>query len=542
MMIKSLKFSHLVIATLVFSQSVFAQNITSEQELKTVPNWFNLDTELDKINGISTEKAYQTLLKDKKASPVVVAIIDSGVEIDHIDLKGKIWTNEKEIPNNGIDDDKNGYVDDINGWDFLGNKNGDDIANETLELTREYSKYAELVAMIDPLNATKEQKNTLETFKNLKKKFEDKKKELDDQGGRFFIQLYDSFVEAKNDIKTEFKVDTVSDEILEKITLISNEKLQKAKRIYKILGEVNLDEAKLEEGYEYFNPLINYGLNEDYNGRRDVVGDNPKILNEKGYGNNEVEGPNAYHGTHIAGIIAAERNNEIGTKGIVENVKLMILRAVPSGDERDKDVGNAIKYAVDNGAKVINMSFGKSLSPEKEYVDEAVKYAEEKGVLLIHAAGNDNLDLDKEDNFPNKFYKNGGVASSWIEVGAISWKTGNDLTADFSNYGKTKVDIFAPGVDLYSLGINGKYREMSGTSMAAPVATGVAALILSYYPNFSAIQVKDIILESCFKIGNKDVYIPGKSSTTQFKNLSTTGGVVNAYNALKLAQKLSEKQ
>lgn len=397
-----------VVAIFATSFSNYAQNGKSSQpDLKTEFNWHNLDANTDKINGISTEKAYQTILKNKKSSPVVVAIIDSGIEIDHFELNGKIWTNEKEIAGNGIDDDKNGYVDDVNGWDFLGNKNGEDLAFETLEMTREMLKYSKLVEPIDALNATKEEKKNIETYKKLKEKHDSKAKELDDQGGRFFIQLYENYQTAKSDIKAEFNVEEVNAEVLDKITLISNEKLQKAKKIYKILEEVNLDEAKLEEGYEYFNSLINYGLNEEYNGRIEIVGDDLSNLNEKGYGNNEVEGPNAYHGTHVAGIIAADRNNEIGVKGIADNVKIMTLRAVPNGDERDKDVANAIRYAVDNGARVINMSFGKGFSPEKEYVDAALKYAESKNVLMVHGAGNDNLDLDVEDSFPNKFYKTG---------------------------------------------------------------------------------------------------------------------------------------
>ncbi len=504
-------------------------------ELKAQFNWHNLDANISGMVGISTEKAYQELLKNKKNSPVIVAIIDSGVEIDHLELDGKIWVNTKEIVGNGIDDDNNGYIDDINGWDFLGNKNGDDLESETLELTRELLKYQCLIEPIDPLKANKQQKEWIEYYKELKTKFDKKKKELEDQGGRFFIQLYGKYFEAKKILQSEYKVEEITSEILEKISIISKEELQQAKKMFEILDEVNLDEAKLNEAYEYFNGQLNFGLNEDYNGRAQIIGDNLAVLNEKGYGNNEVEGPNAYHGTHVAGIIAANRNNEIGVKGIVENVKIMTIRAVPNGDERDKDVANAIRYAVDNGAQIVNMSFGKAYSPEKEYVDEALKYAESKNVLLIHGAGNDNLDLDFEKSYPNKYYKTGGECKTWLDIGAISYNSGQDLVAEFSNYGKKSVDLFAPGVAIYSLGINGKYREMDGTSMAAPVVTGVAALLKSYFPNLSAVQIKNILLESSTKLINKEVYLPGKTTTTLFKNLSNSGGVVNTYNAIKLA-------
>ncbi len=531
----------LLISSLFIGFSSFAQNSAKSESgpnFKTVQNWFNLDPTDDKINGISTEKAYE-LVKDKKSTPIVVAIIDSGIEIDHEDLKGKIWTNEKEIPNNGLDDDKNGYIDDINGWDFLGNANGNDLTYETLEITREYKKYLHLIEPIDALNATAEQKVILERYKMLKAKYDEKVEDIDKKGGRFFLQLYDNYNNAKTELKTAFKVDEITDDILNKISSTSEEKLQKAKKVFQLLEQVGLKEEDLQEGYDYFNALINYGLNEDYNGRSEIIKDNLLELNEKGYGNNEVEGPNAFHGTHVAGIIAANRKNEIGMKGVADNVKIMTLRAVPDGDERDKDVANAIKYAANNGARVINMSFGKAISPEKSAVDEAVKYAENKGVLIVHAAGNDNLDLDIESNFPNKIYNDNTRCNNWIEVGAMSWEAKQDMVASFSNYGKKSVDVFAPGKDLYSLGINGKYREMSGTSMAAPVVSGMAAMIWSYFPNLSAVQVKSLIIESCSNLGNNEVIVPGKNTVTQFKNLSVTGGEVNLFKAIKLAQNIS---
>ncbi|MES2797426.1 MAG: S8 family peptidase [Bacteroidota bacterium] len=539
-MAKSSSLRLIIILLLTNFNLLLAQKDPSESlNLKTVFNWHNLDSEADKINGISTEKAYEMLLKNKKSKTVTVAIIDSGVEIDHIELHGKIWVNEKEIKNNGIDDDGNGYIDDINGWDFLGNSKGEDLSHESLELTREYVKFGRLIENIDPTKATKEEKEQIETYKNLKQKYEKRLEEIENQGGRYYLQLYENFKQAQSYLISEFKVEKITTEILDQISLVSSEKLQRAKKIYKILEEVNLDEESLYEGYDHFNSLINYGLNEDFDGRKEIVGDNPMYLNELGYGNNEVEGPDAKHGTHVAGIVAANRENNIGTKGIGNDIKIMAIRAVPDGDERDKDVANAIRYAASNGAQVINMSFGKPYSPNKEYVDEAIKFAESKGVLMIHGAGNDNLNLDNEKSFPNKFYSNGDYCKTWLDIGAISWKTGNDLVAEFSNYGHKTVDVFAPGVDIYSLGIEGKYKEMSGTSMAAPVVTGLAALLMSYYPQLTAVQIIDILMNSSTKLGNREVYIPGKTSTTAFKNLSVSGGIVNTYNAILLADKIT---
>jgi cell wall-associated protease len=220
---------------------------------------------------------------------------------------------------------------------------------------------------------------------------------------------------------------------------------------------------------------------------------------------------------------------------VADNVSIMVIRAVPDGDEHDKDVANAIRYAVDNGAWVVNMSFGKSFSPRKAWVDEAVRYAESKDVLLVHAAGNDAKDIDVEDNFPNNRYGDdrSRTARNWITVGA-SGPTLKELTASFSNYGKD-VDVFSPGVEIYSTLPGGdQYGNQQGTSMASPVTAGIAALLLSHYPELSAVQVKDVIEKSVTKVTAK-VAKPGTEDEVSLSDISKTGGIVNAYEALRLA-------
>jgi len=274
----------------------------------------------------------------------------------------------------------------------------------------------------------------------------------------------------------------------------------------------------------------------DYRGA--VVQDNYDDVNDRYYGNNDVMATGSEHGTHVSGIIAADRKNKIGITGIANNVEIMMIRAVPDGDEHDKDIANAIHYAVDNGAWVINMSFGKGFSPEKKWVDEAVKYAESKGVLLIHAAGNDDKNIDIEDNFPSKNINNDTLqtASNWINVGA-SGPTLAELKASFSNYGKREVSVFAPGVEIYSTLPGGNmYGSMDGTSMAAPVVSGIASLILSYYPELSAPQVKNIIEKSAIKIDSSIQIKEGDADRNiQLSDISVSGGIANAYEALKLA-------
>lgn len=288
---------------------------------------------------------------------------------------------------------------------------------------------------------------------------------------------------------------------------------------------------------------MDFGYNEKFD-PRSIVGDNPAKLREKGYGNNDLIGPDARHGTHVAGIIAANRKNNKGIMGVADNVQIMVIRAVPDGDERDKDIANAIFYAVDNGAHIINMSFGKAYSPNKAFVDEAVKYAERKGVLLIHAAGNDAKNLEVENNFPNKsFAKGKGEAELWLEVGASAWKADNmEFVANFSNYGKTKVDIFAPGVDIYATTPQQSYEYLSGTSMAAPATSGVAALVMSYYPELSAQEIRTILMESSVKYKETVVNKPGTQNSIPFGELSVSGGIANAYEALLLAEKMSQNK
>jgi subtilisin family serine protease len=298
-------------------------------------------------------------------------------------------------------------------------------------------------------------------------------------------------------------------------------------------GATEADLKELEDYYEHVSGLAEYGLNPEFN-PRDIVGDNYENLDNRIYGNNDVIGPTSDHGTHVAGIVGAIRENNLGAVGIADNIELMILRTVPDGDERDKDVANSIRYAAENGAKVINMSFGKGYSPQKEYVDAAIQFADSMGVLMISGAGNGSDNIDSTESYPSRFYNNGGQAVNYLSVGASSWQSDSTLAAGFSNYGKSNVDLFAPGVDVYSTYPDNEYQKNSGTSMASPVVAGVAALIMSYYPELSATEVKEIILETVTEV-NQVVYKPGTREPIPFSDLSRTGGIINAYKALELA-------
>ncbi|HYG38595.1 MAG TPA: S8 family peptidase [Cytophagales bacterium] len=511
-----------------------------ESEEKKFLNWFNRDPKKDKVYGISTEKAYDKILKGKSSKPVIVAIIDSGVDIEHEDIKDKIWINEKEIAGNGIDDDKNGYVDDIHGWNFLGNSKGENIKEETLELTRLYKKYDSLFKDLTEEEIKPEETELYNKYLKIKQEFEQETQEAEQE------------LQAITNFERNFKVvDDIIKELLQKetytledVTAIKPEtkEMEQVKNYVMSLMEKGFSHETLTKYKEHYENKLMYHLNPEFNPRT-LIGDNPENVLDSLYGNNDVKGAASDHGTHVAGIIGAVRDNNLGIKGVADNVQLMVLRAVPDGDERDKDIANAIKYAVNNGAQIINMSFGKSYSPQKQAVDEALKKAEARGVLLVHAAGNDAVNIDTAQNFPNKEYlATGNEAKNWLTIGASSNKADEELVGSFSNFGRESVDVFAPGVDVYSLKPENEYGTNSGTSMACPVVSGVAALIMSYYPTLTAPQVKEIILLSSVKPKKLKVNIPSEGQEeekqkTTLDAISVTGGVVNAYEAVKLAEK-----
>jgi subtilisin family serine protease len=492
-------------------------------------NWQNLDLKKDSVFGISTEKAYTELLKGKKSVPVLVAVIDGGVDIEHEDLKNVIWTNKKEIAGNGKDDDKNGYIDDIHGWNFLGGKNGS-IEFETLELTRLVRRDKARFENVKAQDVPAKDKEAYETFlknrEELEKELAEAKSNLQGIAGfKFYLdQVVKKIGKTKPALADfeNFKPEGKAEESIRQTLIDIMKKEPDFGKFY---------ENELEAALKELNEKVKYNLNIEFD-PRSIVGDDQNNDREHFYGNNDAEGPRALHGTHVAGIIGADRGNNIGIKGVANNVIILSVRNTPNGDERDKDVANAIRYAADNGAKVLNMSFGKSYSSNKAVVDEAVKYAVSKDVLLVHAAGNDNNNTDVAFNFPSRKYLDGGIASAYIEVGASGAKDDETLKASFSNYGKTSVDVFAPGVRIKSTVPDSKYLEEDGTSMAAPVVTGLATLIRSYYPKLTAVQVKEIIMKSVVKV-NHNVTVDDKS--VPFTDLCISGGIVNAYNALKLA-------
>lgn len=431
--------------------------------------------EVDTVSGADIYRAYDYLKGREPKAKTVVAIIDAGGDVTHRDLKDRLWVNRKEIPGNGIDDDNNGFVDDVHGWNFLGLPDGSDIPG-TVAADWEFLRLCDKFANVDTMKLSRKEKAEY----------------------RYFVELVMPFSTLRL--------------------------YPDSSKIYRKKVEVMHERQKMRES----------------------VGDDLNSLKIRCYGNNNLLGANAVHGTHVGGIVGAKPTDESGANGIAD-VELMFVRMLGNGDEQDKDVASAIYYAVDNGARVINMSINKFFSPNKKLVYKAMRYAESKGVLIVKAAGNESIPLDKYPAYPNKFLSRKKSLRNFICVGSIG---PYGKISRFSNYGKISVDLFAPGEHIYSTVLNGKHRRMSGTSMAAPVVTGVAALIWNYFPELTAEQVKQAILEGVESWKGRRFELPralgrmrGEKEVkmVNFEELCVTGGVLNALQAVKVAERMSKE-
>ena len=518
----------------------FAQDKMQDNDLKT---WYHKDFSTTNVYGVNTNNAYKFLeSKGLKPRTVVVGVLDSGVEVDHPGLINNMWKNPNEIPNNGIDDDKNGYVDDIYGWNFIGGKTAD-VDADNLEVTRMVKKYQPIFEGTDSAKNRANQAKMPEEYAIYQKS-----KKLYDEKGSEAKQYYHYFSGFNNAIPSIVK--TLNGKTLTKANLaaikpasqedsrnlqILNSLVQDAGNVGKTPKEVEeLLRKEIEGALKHYESQATKHYNLDFDPRAEIVGDNYDNYNEKHYGNNHYEGPDASHGTHVSGIIAGLPHGNEAQYGVAHKVaKIMTVRAVPDGDERDKDVANAIRYAVDNGAKILNMSFGKAVSPGKKHVWEAMKYAEKKGVLLVKAAGNENQNIGENEYFPTNFMKQSDekpFVSNMIVVGA-STNNNQNLRARFSNYNGKMVDVFAPGQEIYSTVPDAKYEYLQGTSMASPVVAGAAAVLWAYMPSLTPQQIKEALVKTV----NKSTVNANVDSSANFDQISVAGGVIDLYKAAQYA-------
>ncbi|MFA6249301.1 MAG: S8 family serine peptidase [Mucilaginibacter sp.] len=540
------KFCKLITGTLLCGAVLISFNSTAQVAPKAAAelpkNWHLMDLKTDGYFGISLNQAYQ-FVKGKKSKTVIIATIDSGIDTAQADLKPVLWTNTKEIPGNGIDDDKNGYVDDVHGWNFLGGPGGKCDFTETTEEVREYNrlkpKYENLTSA--PAGSEKEfayWESVKLTYNTTLNKSKTEIQQLQ--------PIMNALMTTSGYVKKALKLTSGASFKKGDLAKITSESdtVKQSKAVWaSVFDQEGGDDtnAKIINDLSEYLAKLNNDVNPDLDARKRIVGDNPDEKDGKPYGSNLIKFADAEHGTGVAGLIGAVRNNKYGIDGVADNVRIMAIKAVPNGDEYDKDIANAIHYAVDNGAKIINMSFGKKLSPHKAWVDEAFKYAAGKNVLLVQASGNDNQDVDAKPQFPNDTFEDGSGtdADNVICVGASADKLDANLAGTFSNYGKKNVDVFAPGVKVTSVNMDAELNTADGTSFSSPITAGIAALVLEYYPNLSAKQLKRVILESATPLTGTVVLKPGsQTEKVDFTTLSKTGGVVNAYRALVAASKL----
>lgn len=487
-------------------------------------NWGHLDLVTDTIPGMSVDKAYREIIGAKKGQKVIVAVLDSGMDLKHEDLDDVLWINKGERVGDGKDNDNNGYIDDIHGYNFVG-----EAYNEQLEAAR--------IVRLKLGDAALQAKAKAAVDAGYAKAVQNK-------------QQYEQILAAVKNADAAVKKELGKNDYTKKDVASIKPKDQAMQQHIGTLMQMYTFKETIPEVIEdlnnylkHFSNQANHHYNVNFDGRK-IVGDNPYDINDKIYGNGNPQNKDEAesHATHVAGIIAAERNNGKGANGVANNVAIMSVRTTPRGDEYDKDVALGIRYAVDNGAKVINASFGKAFSPKAEWVYEAIKYAASKDVLIVTGSGNDGNDIDSPNNpkYPNDHANSDTeISDNLINVGALEPEYGSELVANYSNYGKKNVDVFAPGSAIYSTLPNNKYGFEQGTSMASPAVAGVAALIRSQYPKLTASQVKKIIMSSGLPIKAKVVLGGDSSKTASLDEISTSGKIVNAYNALIMARNVS---
>lgn len=536
-----------LLGSVIFTVGGYAQTSTGASPGSS--HGWQLKDKADGYYGISLDKAY-TFVKDKGRKPktVVVAVIDSGVDTTHEDLKSILWHNPGEIPGNGIDDDHNGYIDDVYGWNFLGNRDGENVTNDSYESARVYHHYLKQFSGItDPGQLSRKEAYLYNMWTRARR---DVLHGVDTARFNGLKKAYERAFKADSVLRDAIGTQIYTGAQLKDFKPSPGEQVQSRNYMLRLMGINHAMEGTNRAFLGGFKEYVDgqekkvLAMTQAPEGYRDeVVKDDPNDIKDRYYGNNNVMAGDHFHGTHVTGIIGAVRDNGIGMDGVADHVRIMMMRAVPDGDEHDKDIALAIRYAVDNGAKIINMSFGKAFSPHKDWVDKAVKYAERKGVLLVQAAGNSGEDIDTAYNFPNPHLLSGKNADAeWITVGASGDTTFGNLVAPFSNYGKDEVDVFAPGMKIYSTLPGGnKYGDLQGTSMASPLVAGLAAFLLEYYPKLSAKQLKEVIDQSVSKPG-VEVREPGTKKQTSMRSLCKSGGIVNAYNAVLLASTLKGKR
>ena len=517
--------------------------------------WHWKDLEKDGVHGVSLFKAQQLLIDLKlKPAPIVIAILDGGIDTNHLQIKPLLWNNTKEIPGNHLDDDKNGYVDDLHGWNFLGNAAGQNINKASDEKSRIYHRYKSEFKQDNLDSATWDLKKK-QTYKIWQQAAAEIIFTDEDADNLAFIKMARNAVVKMGVILIrEIEDSNFTAEKLETYQpvgkLTADTKISYLRTLQALgIDKSNGHQSILDDLNEYISGKEQSAISMDnapVDLRKNIIQDQYENFKDQYYGNNNITGPNAKHGTHVAGLAAGIVDTIVPNATFINPIRIMGVRVVPDGDEYDKDVALGIRYAVNNGAKIINMSFGKSFSPEQPWVDSAIRYAASKDVLIIHSAGNESYDLNVKSVYPNPYstvFKD--KANNLITVGASSDPIiAESILTDFSNYGNQIVDVLSPGNKIYSSLPNQNYGYLNGTSMSAPILSHIAALIRSYFPKLSAIEVKTILLQSCWKPEDENTLfpIPQKDQAKKLNEMSAEGGIINAALCIQNAMKFQSNK
>jgi subtilisin family serine protease len=503
--------------------------------------WHWKDLEKDGVHGVSLFKAQQLLTDLKlKPMPIIIAILDGGIDTAHLQIKPLLWNNPKEIPGNALDDDQNGYIDDVHGWNFLGNAAGQNINKASDEKSRIYHRYKNEFKQ-DKIDSVSWDAKKKQDFYSWQQAAAEIVFSEDDAANLSFIKMARNAVVKMGLILIREIVDTN----------FTTEQLEAYQPIGKLTADTKISYLRTMQALGIDRMSGHHSIVEDLNDyiagkdqsavsidtppedlRKKITQDQYENFNDQYYGNNNITGPNAKHGTHVAGLAAGIVDTNFTKSNFSNPIQIMGVRVVPDGDEYDKDVALGIRYAVNNGAKVINMSFGKSFSPEQAWVDSAIRYAASKDVLIIHSAGNESYDLNNKSVYPSPYsnvFKD--KASNMITVGASSDPViAESILTDFSNYGNKIVDVLSPGNKIFSSLPNQAFGFLNGTSMSAPILSHIAALVRAYFPKLSATEVKAILLQSNWKPNDSNALfpIPQTDQSIKLTDISAEGGIINA--------------
>lgn len=539
-----------------------------EQKKQADLDWYNCSFDKDGVYGAEVNKAYDFLKGKKIKKRPVVALIGSGMDIEHEDLKQAIWVNPKEKAD-GKDNDKNGLVDDINGWNFLGGKDGQVMEATMREGDREFlrlkDKYADYIfdgknynKVIDGKLTKVADPENIEEYNYYRNQVLPESPMAGTYSGwqltyilKAYADKFDQMMKerfpGKELTEADFSIcydpkaprDSLSEVSFMMCAMgFGVYKTDKWETVYAgIKSGAQIEQAKAE----YERKVGQFGAD----GRKDIIGDNYLDINYNKYGNNVLLTADAAIGTMEAGIIVAKRENGLGGNGIMDQAEIMTLRVAANGEPYLKDIALAIRYAVDHQADIIMLPVQNTLYPEdqKKWISEALEYAESKGVFCITPAWEGAQDLAVETYYPNR-WMTGKKELTNLMVVCSSDKNGNPSMN--SNYGAKEVDLYAPGMEIYSTYTGDTYQSGTGLGLAAATTVGVAALIKAYYPHLTGTQIRNILLETVTSRKDaeveKGIIVDGKPTQDLFLfgDLCLSGGIINAYQAVVAADKIAK--